>query len=252
MIRSTTRLITRPSPVRATTLLRPSIIATTTIPPVGIRHLARRASPLPPSSSSSSTSRARRAAGLVMIASLMAVTTPSVATTSVATSQQTVASISSTIPTSAASSSSSTQRPLRLFVTGGTGGTGLEIIKQAIEMGHYVTVIARSPEKIELKHQNLEIIKGDPLNGDDVTRAMSSSYDGVLNALGTASISDIFSSGPHVEVTGTEALIKAMKATNNKRLIVCSSNGVADSRKFTPCMYTYIISHATLHTSCEC
>ncbi|MCU1299595.1 MAG: hypothetical protein JWO91_3873 [Acidobacteriaceae bacterium] len=35
---------------------------------------------------------------------------------------------------------------MKLVVLGATGGTGLEIVRQAIERGHSVTAFARAPE----------------------------------------------------------------------------------------------------------
>ena len=37
-------------------------------------------------------------------------------------------------------------RIMKLVVLGATGGTGLEIIRQAVERGHSVTAFVRSPE----------------------------------------------------------------------------------------------------------
>jgi putative NADH-flavin reductase len=41
------------------------------------------------------------------------------------------------------------ERTLKLVVLGATGGTGLEIVRQAIERGHSVTAFARSPERLK-------------------------------------------------------------------------------------------------------
>ena len=38
---------------------------------------------------------------------------------------------------------------LKLLIFGGTGVTGKEVVKQALDLGHDVTVIARSPEKLQ-------------------------------------------------------------------------------------------------------
>ena len=36
----------------------------------------------------------------------------------------------------------------KLVVLGATGGTGLEIVRQAIELGHSVTAFVRSPQRL--------------------------------------------------------------------------------------------------------
>jgi putative NADH-flavin reductase len=38
---------------------------------------------------------------------------------------------------------------MKLVVLGARGGTGLEIVRQAIERGHSVTALARSPEQLK-------------------------------------------------------------------------------------------------------
>lgn len=43
-------------------------------------------------------------------------------------------------------------RKFKLVVFGGTGGTGKEIIRQALERGHLVTAVVRTPEKVEKQY----------------------------------------------------------------------------------------------------
>lgn len=40
---------------------------------------------------------------------------------------------------------------MKLVVFGGTGPTGVEVVKQALKLGHTVTVIARTLENMEIK-----------------------------------------------------------------------------------------------------
>ena len=40
-------------------------------------------------------------------------------------------------------------RKLKLLVFGGTGGTGKEVVTQALQRGHLVTAVVRTPEKVE-------------------------------------------------------------------------------------------------------
>lgn len=45
-------------------------------------------------------------------------------------------------------------KPIKLFklvVFGGTGPCGTEVVKQALELGHEVTIVARTPEKFQIK-----------------------------------------------------------------------------------------------------
>ncbi|WP_339296938.1 NAD(P)H-binding protein [Paenibacillus sp. FSL R5-0623] len=42
-----------------------------------------------------------------------------------------------------------------------TGKTRREIVRQALERGHFVTAYARNPQKLEMTHPNLNVVKGE-------------------------------------------------------------------------------------------
>jgi hypothetical protein len=46
---------------------------------------------------------------------------------------------------------------MKLFALGATGGTGGEVVGQALERGHRVTAFVRSPEKIAHRHDWLRV-----------------------------------------------------------------------------------------------
>ena len=72
---------------------------------------------------------------------------------------------------------------MKLIVFGSTGSTGRQVVTQALQQGHDVTAFARSPEKLDLKHEKLQVIKGDVLDLDAVERAIQG-QDAVLCTLG--------------------------------------------------------------------
>jgi len=49
----------------------------------------------------------------------------------------------------------------KLIVFGATGGTGQQVVEQALQAEHQVTVVVRNPDAFTVQHKNLEIIKGD-------------------------------------------------------------------------------------------
>jgi putative NADH-flavin reductase len=72
---------------------------------------------------------------------------------------------------------------MRLFVLGATGHTGTHILDIALSRSHEVTAFVRSPEKITLRHPNLNVIGGNPLDVDQLSRALGG-HDAILSAIG--------------------------------------------------------------------
>ena len=73
---------------------------------------------------------------------------------------------------------------MKLLVLGASGGTGKQLVQQALGQGHLVTAFVRDPAKIEVPHPNLRVVRGDVLQPDTVEAAVAG-QDAVLSALGT-------------------------------------------------------------------
>jgi putative NADH-flavin reductase len=71
---------------------------------------------------------------------------------------------------------------MKIIVFGPTGGTGQELLRQAIAAGHEVTAFARNPQTIETRGQ-LKVVAGDVFDAAAVERAIAG-HDAVLSALG--------------------------------------------------------------------
>jgi putative NADH-flavin reductase len=75
---------------------------------------------------------------------------------------------------------------MKFLVVGATGGIGSEIVKQSLPLGHHVAALVRSPEKMKVQtgdNLNLKITKGNPLDVDDLRKALEG-QDVVFSALG--------------------------------------------------------------------
>ncbi|MBI3047490.1 MAG: NAD(P)H-binding protein [Acidobacteria bacterium] len=59
----------------------------------------------------------------------------------------------------------------RVLIVGATGGTGRQLVRQALERGLAVTVLARDPSKLALDHPQLTVMRGDVLDETAVAQA---------------------------------------------------------------------------------
>jgi putative NADH-flavin reductase len=124
---------------------------------------------------------------------------------------------------------------MKIVVFGATGGTGRELVTQALEKGHHVTALARSPEKLaDFEHPELEVIPGDVLERADVERAVEG-QDAVLCAIGTGA------QRTTLREDGTRIIVGAMQKAGVSRLVCLSSLGVGDSRANLPFFTKHVI-----------
>jgi len=72
---------------------------------------------------------------------------------------------------------------MKLIVLGATGGTGLQIVRQAVERGHALTALVRSPERLNGFKDRITVRQGDLLNPAELEHAIRGN-DAVLSAFG--------------------------------------------------------------------
>ena len=64
-----------------------------------------------------------------------------------------------------------------IAVLGATGGTGLEVVRQALAGGLSVRALVRTPEKLGVKHDKLTVVKGNASNAADVEAVRWRAWD---------------------------------------------------------------------------
>lgn len=72
---------------------------------------------------------------------------------------------------------------MKLLILGGTGGTGKQVVFQALEAGHDVTVLARDRAKVGPDRPQLHVIVGDLQNGVALAEAIRG-QDAVISVIG--------------------------------------------------------------------
>ena len=112
---------------------------------------------------------------------------------------------------------------MKLLVFGPTGGTGKQVVSQALEQGHEVTAFARRPDAVASPHPALTVLAGDVLDAGQVSAAVAG-HDVVISALGTRPGDD------WIQPEATAHICAAMREHGVPRLICVSSLGVGESR----------------------
>ncbi len=124
---------------------------------------------------------------------------------------------------------------MKLLVFGSTGGTGRELVKQALAQGHEVTAFARNPAKLgDMKHPSLQVARGDVLDPAAVEQAVPG-HDAVLCAIGAGA------GRTTLREDGTRNIVRAMEKGGVRRLVCQSSMGVGDSRGNLGFLTKYVI-----------
>jgi putative NADH-flavin reductase len=124
---------------------------------------------------------------------------------------------------------------MKLLVFGSTGGTGRELVKQALAQGHEVTAYARHPAKLgDKKHPSLQVARGDVLDPVAVEQAVAG-HDAVLCAIGAGA------GRTTLREEGTRNIVRAMEKGGVRRLVCQSAMGVGDSRGNLGFLTKYVI-----------
>lgn len=113
---------------------------------------------------------------------------------------------------------------MKLAVFGATGGTGQQVVKAAMDLGHTVTAFVRDPDRLSIQDQQLRTLIGDVFDLEAVSQAIAN-QDAVICALGGGRELK----KTNVRATGTEHIIRAMQTQQVNRLIVATAMGIGES-----------------------
>jgi putative NADH-flavin reductase len=113
---------------------------------------------------------------------------------------------------------------MRLAVVGSTGGTGKQVVQQALGRGHQVVALARRPEALGLSHPALEVRAADARDVGSL-RAALQGVEVVVSALGVVRMAEMFREITLYSESGRN-LIAAMESEGVRRLVVVTSGGV--------------------------
>lgn len=121
---------------------------------------------------------------------------------------------------------------MKVIVFGATGGTGLELVSQALKNGYTTSVfIHKHAEALEHFTNKITIYHGDVRDFQSTNTAIKG-QDAVLVALGV-----VPGVGTDVLSAGSANIVRAMQENSVKRIVVETGASLAEDRSTLPLLY---------------
>jgi len=109
---------------------------------------------------------------------------------------------------------------MNIVLFGATGGTGRQVVAQALDAGYFVTAVARNPAALGILHLHLTVMGGDVLSGETLRPAIAGK-DVVVSAIGTTNRTPT-----KIYSVGLKNILTAMGAAGVQRLLCVSASGL--------------------------
>jgi uncharacterized protein YbjT (DUF2867 family) len=128
---------------------------------------------------------------------------------------------------------------MKIAIFGATGGTGRQVVKQALAAGHEVTALARDPSQLDVSDPNLTVVAGSVLDAAPVQQVLQGADAAVVSLGNTANNPD------YVVSQGTQVILDAIAALGGpRRILVVSSLGVGESKDQVPFAFKMLMKTA--------
>jgi putative NADH-flavin reductase len=118
----------------------------------------------------------------------------------------------------------------RLLVLGATGATGRLVVARALELGHTVTVLVRSPDRLEVSPDRVRVITGTLPDDEAALVAAVRGQDAVISALG---VGQSFTPND-LMARSIPVIVRVMESEGPRRLVFTSAFGVGSTWTDTP------------------
>ncbi len=126
---------------------------------------------------------------------------------------------------------------MELAIFGASGRTGRPLVQQALDAGHDVIALVRTPATFPIKHERLSVVQGDALNASDVDEVVQGA-DAVLSTLGQSK-----NSPKDLQTVATKNIVAAMETYGITRIVSLTGAGV-DAPQDKPKLINHVIKFA--------
>lgn len=116
---------------------------------------------------------------------------------------------------------------MKLTVFGASGGTGTQVVRQALDAGHEVTAVVRDRGRLAVAdHLGLDVVVADVMQPAAIEGTVAG-RDAVISALGPSRRPGERKAAAHSRIctSGARSITAAMRAAGTGRLVVVSGTG---------------------------
>lgn len=117
--------------------------------------------------------------------------------------------------------------PIKILLFGASGGTGKQIVQQALEKNYELSIFVRNTASVTGLEKRVHIISGNIINKDQVSQAVKGNTI-VISALGNKFPGSLFKQNDTIS-NGISNILNAMNKYSIKRIIHITSFGVNDA-----------------------
>jgi putative NADH-flavin reductase len=118
----------------------------------------------------------------------------------------------------------------KVLVLGATGGTGQEVVSQALQHGHEVTAFARRPERLAGRSERLRLVAGDITDPSGPLSGAIQGQDVLISCLGVG----LSFRSRGLMARGIPRIVQEMERHGVTRLIFTSAYGVGETWRDVP------------------
>lgn len=114
---------------------------------------------------------------------------------------------------------------MKLTVFGASGGTGSQVVSQALGAGHDVVAVVRDPARLPVTHPSLTVLAADVLRPADIAEAVAG-RDAIISALGHSRRKQERRTAPlTLCADSARSITTAMREVGARRLVIVSASG---------------------------
>ena len=125
---------------------------------------------------------------------------------------------------------------VNIALFGGTGAVGSAFAEYALEAKHSVVLQARTPTKVKITHEKLQIVQGDGTSSDDVV-AICEGCDVIVSCAGNSRIMESLATN----------MVHAAKIHNIKRCYFVTSLGIGGSSPVVRFLLGCMVGWGNIH-----